>query len=172
MKFYGIFFSLRQIVTVENIFSLIKTKLKATTYYKTQSHHLLHHFQVWSLHGSFSITWGLVRNANSWAPPQAYWLRETGGGAQYSALTSAPGDSGGYSSIRSTASIKSQGTSQKFWTDWQARKGAWMREVAGNKIIRRKKRGLLNWRDRCLMVAATDYFNHWLPFWNVKQVQI
>ena len=44
---------------------------------------------------SSSITWELVRSANSWAPPQTYWILDPGGSAQHMeicVLTNPPGD--------------------------------------------------------------------------------
>ena len=42
---------------------------------------------------SISINGWLIRHANSQAPSQTYWMRNSGGGAQQCVLTSPPGDS-------------------------------------------------------------------------------
>lgn len=159
-----------QMVTVQNIFSPIKTKFKAR--------HLLQ--QCFSKCGlctsSFGIYWELVGNADSWAPPQAYWVEEgdnTEGGAQGSVFLQVLLRFWWVFKDKNHAPVQPQGTSQTLWTNRsRARKDTWLREGAEDKIIRNGGRGLMNWTAPCLMVAATDYFSHWLPFRNVKQVQI
>ena len=42
---------------------------------------------------NISIIWELVRNANSCAPSQTYWMGNSENGAHQSVLTSSPGDS-------------------------------------------------------------------------------
>lgn len=54
--------------------------------------------KLWSLKwgpwaNSIKFTWKLVRNANSWAPSQTSWIRNSGGGASGLYLTSCPGES-------------------------------------------------------------------------------
>ena len=49
--------------------------------------------KVWSLDQQHQQHWELVRNADVWAPPQAYWTRKPGGEAQQCVLTSPPGES-------------------------------------------------------------------------------
>lgn len=48
---------------------------------------------------SLGITWELVRNANSWAPPQSYLIRQSGWGPAICVLTSPPGNSDACSSV-------------------------------------------------------------------------
>ena len=57
--------------------------------------HLLHSngFQSVVLNHSISITWDLVLNANSWAPPHTNWIRNFGGVVQLSVFTNLPDDS-------------------------------------------------------------------------------
>ena len=49
--------------------------------------------KVWSLDQQHQQHWELVRNADVWAPPQAYWTRKPGGEAQQCVLTGPPGES-------------------------------------------------------------------------------
>ena len=59
----------------------------------TSSHLLVQWFSECGLWTSnLSITWELVRNANSWAPPHTFSSRNSGNGAQPPVLTSPPGD--------------------------------------------------------------------------------
>lgn len=51
-----------------------------------------------------SITWELIRNANSWAPPQTYWTVNSEGGPQQSVLLrNPPGDTDAHLSWRTTS---------------------------------------------------------------------
>lgn len=100
-----------QMVTVENIFLLVKTKFRV--------HHLLQ--QWFSKCGPCTSSFRITQNSLEMKILELYprlTVSETFGVRlkQLRVLTN-PEDSDGCSSVRITAPMKPQGTSQKLWTD-------------------------------------------------------